>query len=139
VQPLSHIRTRRPLAAAAAACALGALIVGCGGSSNSGGESSKAAEPRATSGASSLTSTTEPKSGAPAPGTPVQGATVPVAYRNIAISPAKLRVKVGATVVWTNYDSVEHNVTSEGGPQKLAVVNLRHPPAPPQRFRRTRE
>jgi plastocyanin len=29
-------------------------------------------------------------------------------------------VKLGSTIKWTNYDSVEHNVRSEGGPQKFA-------------------
>ena len=43
-----------------------------------------------------------------------------IAYHNIAISPDTLRVKVGSTIRWTNYDAVEHNVTSEGGPQKFA-------------------
>ena len=38
-----------------------------------------------------------------------------IAYRNIAIAPDTVRVKVGSTIRWTNYDSVEHNVTSEGG------------------------
>jgi plastocyanin len=45
---------------------------------------------------------------------------VPVAYRNIAIDPDTLKVKVGSTIKWTNYDSVEHNVTSEGGVAKFA-------------------
>ncbi len=43
-----------------------------------------------------------------------------VIYKNITIQPDTLRVKVGTTVTWTNLDSVEHNVTSEGGPQKFA-------------------
>ena len=38
-----------------------------------------------------------------------------IAYRNIAIDPDTVKVKVGSTIKWTNYDSVEHNVTSEGG------------------------
>jgi plastocyanin len=50
----------------------------------------------------------------------VQSGVVPIAYRNIAIAPDTVRVKVGSTLKWTNYDSVEHNVTSEGGPQKFA-------------------
>jgi plastocyanin len=45
---------------------------------------------------------------------------VQVAYRNIAIDPDTVRVKVGSTIRWTNYDSVEHNVTSEGGSQSFA-------------------
>ena len=43
-----------------------------------------------------------------------------IAYRNIAIDPDTLRVKVGSTIKWTNYDSVEHNVTSRGGVAKFA-------------------
>jgi len=50
----------------------------------------------------------------------VQSGTVQIAYRNIAIDPDTLRVKAGSTIKWTNYDSVEHDVTSEGGPQKFA-------------------
>jgi plastocyanin len=50
----------------------------------------------------------------------VQSGTVQIAYRNIAIAPDTLKVKVGSTIKWTNFDSVEHNVTSEGGPQKFA-------------------
>jgi len=42
---------------------------------------------------------------------------VHVAYHNITIQPDTLKVKVGTTIRWTNYDSIEHNVTSEGGPE----------------------
>jgi plastocyanin len=45
---------------------------------------------------------------------------VQIAYRNIAIAPDTAKVKVGSTIRWTNHDSVEHNVTSEGGPQRFA-------------------
>ena len=47
-----------------------------------------------------------------------------IAYRNIAIDPDTLKVKVGSTIKWTNYDSVEHNVTSEGGAAKFASKNF---------------
>jgi len=50
----------------------------------------------------------------------VQSGVVNVAYRSITIQPDTLRVKVGTTIRWTNYDAVEHNVTSEGGPQRFA-------------------
>ena len=43
-----------------------------------------------------------------------------VAYRDITIHPDTLKVKVGSTVKWTNYDAIEHNVTSESGPQHFA-------------------
>jgi plastocyanin len=51
----------------------------------------------------------------------VQSGVVQIAYRNIAIDPDTVKVKVGSTIKWTNHDSVEHNVTSQGaGPQKFA-------------------
>ena len=43
---------------------------------------------------------------------------------NIAINPDTVRVRVGSIIRWTNYDSVEHNVTSEGGPQRFASKNF---------------
>ena len=59
---------------------------------------------------------TTPKYAAPSASAPVQSGTVQIAYRNIAISPDTLAVKVGSTIRWTNYDTVEHNVTSAGRP-----------------------
>jgi len=50
-------------------------------------------------------------------------AVVQVAYRNIAIAPDTLKVKVGSTIRWTNYDAIEHNVTSRGGPATFASRN----------------
>ena len=49
---------------------------------------------------------------------------MPVAYRNIAIHPDTARVKVGSVVRWTNYDPVEHNVTSHGAGQHIASGNF---------------
>jgi plastocyanin len=69
---------------------------------------------------SSLKVTTTPKYGSPPASAPVLSGTVAIAYRNIAINPDTVKVKVGSTIKWTNYDSVEHNVTSEGGPQQFA-------------------
>jgi len=54
----------------------------------------------------------------------VQSGLVQIAYRNIAIDPDTVRVKVGSTIKWTNYDSVQANVTSEGGPQRFASKNF---------------
>jgi len=45
---------------------------------------------------------------------------VQISYKEIAINPAAVKVKVGTTLKWTNFDSVEHNVTSESGPQQFA-------------------
>jgi plastocyanin len=67
---------------------------------------------------------TTPKYAAPSSSEPVHEGTVQIAYRNIAIDPDTVRVKVGTTVKWTNYDPVVHNVTSEGGPIKFASKNF---------------
>lgn len=80
------------------ACGAAALLAGCGGSG----------------GSTATTSST-----ATSPGTVLSG-TVHVAYRNIQIDPEVIKVRVGTRIIWTNYDTVEHNVTSESGPQKFA-------------------
>ncbi len=54
----------------------------------------------------------------------MKSGTVQIAYRNIAIDPDTVRVKVGSTIKWTNYDPVEHNVTSKSGPHKFASKNF---------------
>ena len=120
------------------ACA--ALVVGAGcGSSSSSTSGSAGSSPPTTStsapatgtstpaGASTpavksgaLQPTTTPKFAAPSPSAPVSSGIVPISYRNIAIAPDTLRVKVGSTIRWTNFDSVQHDVTSERGPQKFA-------------------
>jgi plastocyanin len=103
------------------ACGAVLLVSGCG---SSGGSSSSAA---ATTPASSSTTSspaikvnTTPKFGSPPASAPIRSGVVAIAYRNIAINPDTVKVKVGATITWTNYDSVEHNVTSQDGPQKFA-------------------
>lgn len=123
---------RRGLPIAAIVCCLPLLAAGCG-SSESGGSSSSTATTSSTSSTSSAASTstaggiktdTTPNYASPSSSAPVQSGTVPIAYRNIAIAPDTLRVKVGSTIKWTNYDSVEHNVTSEGGVAKFASKNF---------------
>jgi plastocyanin len=108
-------------AAALFTCLAVALVSGCGssGSSSTSGTGSGSEGSQATP-TSSLKATTTPKYAAPSSSAPVQSGVVQVAYRNITISPDTLRVKVGSTIKWTNYDAVEHNVTSEGGPQSFA-------------------
>jgi len=109
-------------------------LAGCGSSSGSSSGSANTAAKSTTSseGSSSAKNTTSAPAGlkvntrpkfAPATG-PVHSGTVQVAYRNIAIAPDTVRVKVGSTIRWTNYDDVEHNVTSEGGPQRFASKNF---------------
>jgi plastocyanin len=120
--------------AAVAACATLALAAGCGSSSkpvastgagttaSTGATSTKAAATSA--GGASIKVDTAPKFAAPSKSAPVQSGVVQIAYRNIAIAPDTIRVKVGSTIRWTNYDSVQANVVSEGGPQRFASKNF---------------
>jgi plastocyanin len=114
-----------------------AFAAGCGSSSSSnetetttvtvGGRTSTITSSKTTSGSKSkggLQSATTPKFGTPPANAPVQSGAIQIAYRNIAIDPDVLKVKVGSTIKWTNYDPVEHNVTSKGGPAKFASKNF---------------
>jgi len=102
------------------ACSALVLAGGCGSSKSptTGSSSSSTSTPTSTSG--ELKTTTTPKYAAPGASATVQSGIVQIAYRNITIAPDTLKVKVGTTVRWTNYDGVEHNVTSESGPQHFA-------------------
>jgi plastocyanin len=112
-------------------CAL-LLAAGCGSSESSSNASSStgSGSTKATASTSStpasggLKPNTTPKYASPSPSTPVQSGAVQIAYRNIAIDPDTPKVKVGSTIKWTNYDSVEHNVTSKSGVAKFASKNF---------------
>jgi plastocyanin len=108
------------------ACLAVTLGSGCGSSSGSGTGSaaSTAAASSSTSSPASPKVIGTPKYGTPSGSSPVLSGQVQIAYRNIAIEPDTLRVKVGSTITWTNYDSIEHNVTSEGGPQSFASKDI---------------
>jgi plastocyanin len=104
------------------------LAGGCGGSSGpattgaqtaTGNTSTSAAGPGASHGGSPKLDKT-PSYASPSSAAPVQSGLVNVAYRHITIAPDTLKVKVGSTIRWTNYDPVEHNVTSQGGVQRFA-------------------
>src|ERR1700686_897708 len=110
---------RRGLPVVVIACSALVFAAGCG-SSESSSSTSTATTTSSTSPSGGLKPATTPKYAAPATSAPVQSGTVKIAYRNIAIAPDTLKVKVGSTIEWTNYDSVEHNVISQGGPQKFA-------------------
>jgi plastocyanin len=113
---------RRGLPAVMIACSALTFAVGCGssGSSSSSTTTAPATTSSSTSSSGGLKANTTPKYASPSSSSPIQSGVVPIAYRNIAINPDTLRVKVGSTIKWTNYDSVEHNVTSEGGVAKFA-------------------
>jgi plastocyanin len=112
----------------AIACTALAVTAGCG-SSSSPSRSSSASTATSTRTAntigagkvgSGLKATTTPKFASPPANAPVRSGTVRIAFRNIAIAPDTLKVSVGSTIRWTNFDAIEHNVTSQGGPEKFA-------------------
>ncbi len=121
--------------AALIACSGVLVIAGCGSSSKPASGSSAAGSSATSSSAtsastasthtSSLKVTGKPKYGAPPASAPVQSGLVQIAYRNIAINPDTVKVKVGSTIKWTNYDSIEHNVTSEGRTSEVRLQDLR--------------
>ncbi len=121
------------IAAVIACCAL-VLTAGCGSSSSSSGNSTTTTAATTTikttavktssSPGATLKGDTTPKYAAPPPSAPTQSGLVQIAYRNITIAPDTVRVKVGSTIKWTNYDRIVHNVTSEGGPQQFASKNF---------------
>jgi plastocyanin len=80
------------------ACVALALPAGCGSNDNKSSSSADKAPAKTTKSTSG---------GAKAPG---------VVMKGIAFKPTSLSVKKGATVTWTNEDSVGHDVTSTGGP-----------------------
>jgi plastocyanin len=101
------------------------LAAGCG--SSSGPSTSAARGPSGPAPAAStgkFKASTTPKFATPPAAAPLQSGTVKIAYRNITIAPDTVKLKVGSTVVWTNYDPVEHNVMSRGGPASFASKNF---------------
>lgn len=122
--------------------ACGALILAgsCGSSSSSSSSTGTTTADTAGAGAATATTTgttatagtptasikvdTTPKFASPSPSAPVQSGVVQIAYRNIAIDPDTVRVKVGSMIRWTNYDSTQANATSVNGPQKFASKNF---------------
>ena len=98
------------------ACSAVALAVGCGSSSKSSGAANTTGTTSSSATGGGLKAATTPKYASPEPSAPVQSGAVQVAYRNITIAPDTLKVRLGSTVTWTNYDSVAHNVTSKEGP-----------------------
>jgi plastocyanin len=85
------------------AVALGALLVaGCGGSSDN---NSPADQP-----APATNAPAGPKTAATA-----SGGTVKIDMKNIKFDPTQQTVSVGQKVIWTNQDTVDHNVTANAG------------------------
>jgi plastocyanin len=112
---------RRP-AVLLAPLALAAVLAGCGSSGSSSTRSAGAAT--TTSGGPSLKVDTAPQYTAPSQSSPVLSGRVRIAYRDISIHPDVVRVRVGSTITWTNYDPVVHNVTGVSGSPHLSSGSL---------------
>ena len=115
--------TRRfPPRAAGSLCAAlaAALALAACGSSNSKRSETETFNAGSAPQSPGIQASTTPKYLKPSKSEPVRSGVVNVAYRDITIRPPVLRVKVGTIVRWTNYDPVDHNVTSQGGPQHFA-------------------
>jgi plastocyanin len=119
------VSKRSSSAATRLACiaAVALLVAGCGSggakTSGSGGSSSQSRSGKRESGIQAYANRSIHYASVP-PSAPVQSGVVQIAYRNIAIEPDVVKVKVGSTIKWTNYDEVPHNVVSEGGPLRFA-------------------
>ena len=50
------------------------------------------------------------------------GTATDVTMQNVAFSPQSVTIKAGDTVVWTNKDSVEHDVTAADGSFKSGIL-----------------
>src|SRR6266566_9175886 len=105
-------------------CAALALAGGCGSSSRSPAGSTGGTSPPPAAATGRLKVSTTPRFASPPASAPVRSGVVQIAYRNITIAPDTVKVKVGSTLVWTNYDPVEHNVTSRSGPDSFASKNF---------------
>jgi plastocyanin len=116
---------KRGTAILSVCCAL-VCAAGCGSSGSSGTSATTSKAPAKSTAASGglKSDSTAPKYASPSPSAPVQSGVIPIAYRDIAIDPDTIRVKVGSTIKWTNYDPVEHNVTSKSGPISFASKNF---------------
>jgi len=118
------------------ACAALLLAAGCGSSNKTPEGSPGAGGTGAGGAASGVPGATTPTEGAGAGaevfGEPSEKAAAPrpsgavaeIAYRDVAINPARTKVKVGTAIIWTNHDAVEHNVTSVSGPAHIDSKNI---------------
>ncbi len=124
-------RRARPRAVPLGAAALlaGALLTGCGssGATTSAPPTTRQGStptPQTSTSGSSLKAIGPPKYATPSKSEPVRSGVVQIAYRDVTARPDTLRVKVGTTVRFVNYDPIEHNATSIGGPQPFHSQNF---------------
>jgi plastocyanin len=91
------------LALLCACLALGLVLAGCGGDDEGGGDEAAGGETTEEQPAGDEGGAAAPKSAS-------------VSMKDITFEPADVTVSKGATVTWSNDDSVGHDVTKTGGP-----------------------
>jgi plastocyanin len=84
-----------------AATLVALVAAGCGGSSNDKSSSSQPAPAQAPAGTKTAATSS--------------GGTVSIDMKNIQFAPSQQTVNVGQKVIWTNQDTVDHNVTATAG------------------------
>lgn len=105
---MSSASSLRVLSLAAAGSLV--LLTGCGSS-----DSSSSSTPAAASTPAASTSTPAAASSGSAKGGPVA-----ITYKDFSIDPAKITVKAGSKITWTNDDDTTHNVVfKDGDPAKF--------------------
>jgi plastocyanin len=90
------------------------LLAGCGGSS---GESTQREAKEEKAAPSAMGMGHEMKSQKPARSVEAKGASTEVKIDNFTFDPAKLTIKAGTKVTWTNHDDVPHTATSSVKPR----------------------
>lgn len=98
------------LALLCACLALGLVAVGCGDDDDDDSSADTAAQEQPADTATDKTEKEAEDGGAAAP------KTVEVSMKDIAFDPADVTVPKGGKVVWTNDESVGHDVTKDSGP-----------------------
>lgn len=106
--PQDRLLARRSFLGLAAAGVLSLTVVGCGGDDDE--DTASAPETSATDAPE-----TTPETVSAEADTPAGGDTVPISMKDIQFVPKEVTVKVGQKVVWTNDESVQHDVRALEG------------------------
>jgi plastocyanin len=103
-----------------AVCAALVFTAGCGSSKSSATTSTTTKTGTAAGAGGGLVANGKIDYAKPPASAPTLSGLIQVTYREISIEPDAIKAKVGSTVKWTNQDPQPCNVTSEGGPYKIA-------------------
>ena len=128
----------RSAAATSLTCAALALAAGCGSTQHRGSGASARANQAPGAATTTAAESTTGKVGLQPSGTPnFARPSRTAAVRSGRVQIDTLRVRVGSTLVWTNEDPIQHNVTSVKGRQRFASGNFGQGRSFEVRLRRT--